>query len=86
MEASVNTCDGALKNLDFEVQVLPISIREKYREILRKQWEEYNECRRLFFIMEDEVNQEVLKYHNMEMTDDTELGIRRRNLDGVQQV
>ena len=61
IQKGVNKADKDIKNLEFEVSMLPISQRENIREKFLKIRTKYNECRKVYFKLEDDLNTEVLQ-------------------------
>ena len=78
----VNRGEKELRNLEFEVNMLPMQERESAKEELQKVRTKYNQARMIYFQVEDNLNNQVLKVKATGIVGDTR-NQRQRQLDGV---
>ena len=61
VQRQVNKGKTDIRNLEFEVNMLPLNMREEPKQKLKKINNQYEECRRLYFKLEDDLNTNVLR-------------------------
>ncbi len=60
VQKQVNKVKSDIRNLEFEVNMLPANLREEPKLKLKKINTSYDECRKLYFKLEDDLNTKVL--------------------------
>mmetsp|Transcript_23758 Transcript_23758/g.23446 ORF Transcript_23758/g.23446 Transcript_23758/m.23446 type:complete len:92 (-) Transcript_23758:128-403(-) len=65
MEASLNDIDKNIKSLEFEIKMISWLKRDPFNDKLKKVRLNYNECRAVYFQMEDDLQKKVLGVTSM---------------------